>query len=1112
MTEARVATVETRAHAREHLTFMDSWYRERLKGVSLVAELGVEHEEAKELARYAAVATSSMRMNRKGEYITEYWPAAWVVAVAGLAVEGYQHGGYWPALRDVMDGYIQSDLILPAIKDAYLKSLEVLDLPVTRDAGHQLYISNVVLHSGIPNYCLADWFRMLFMAAHQVGDEVESVIPWCRQRLDSSSLSFVDRPIRLMLEYGDEFAFDLADRSLSALSLALDGDSVDFDDPTYFASVALPKRFTDALVVEMRREGVKSSSAGKRRRRRAVPQIELETSSGDVLVALPPVPDADDSFSWLLKVDDQASFRVNPEMQWDRGMIGVDACAARITVPARTVRVEGTSLDGSALRLVDPGRPVLAFDPSGRRISPFTPLPASRVWFVLPSTTRAGATINGQTVPSVAEADPPLGWAGWETVCVDLSSAPSVEFEDPRFVWHVSSQRTASVECQEAIEPVRMDGYSVHARRPLVNLPAEGVETHWRIDVNDAQTGETVLSRESVIQKDAVVDPWEGAQDSVTGLFTIVVRGPLGRGAKRTVAVLEGLEYQAQPEIRMIGLKGLQPAEVVLDAAGFGEKACVKLDQRTAHSSLRFCGQTLQVYPAALAVADAGPDRLPSWTHQPVRIPVEDLHERTLMVRSLDEAELRPWVTCQGVPRQQLLPASRRGTVQTFSLTTILDTVELYGQAHIELRDASDPDSTIIPLAVVAPRALAKGVAIVRGAPPAIHLTEYRPADVECFVWASAAPWLPPHQARPTREGLVLLPSGWECLGDLYVHCRLVDDWDPEPPPRWPTHRDLRAQAVAGLGSPDDGRSRFMLQQEGEPPKLLPSEAWKVLRFLETTKRPVSLDVDRWVTDTLHTDPVESLKVLASLTADPALTAGMIARVGLGSTFAEPQSVMEEASVKLVHQNGLVGAILTGREATGTQAQEIRIALEETLGQPIGLILSGEADPAATGGAFTRESELLEFMPDEQFEDIIKQLGLVPRALLDMDARTQAAISLYLARSGCRRLSRDAHSLTSTVRRLLHQKHFDRAESALDARRHPDNPTGWLALSAASMSYAFAERYAAYGHDEFARALSYFEQWKYLSEGIRPLHAIDLVVAEGYAAADHAGSEGTDGD
>lgn len=1110
MTQGRVAPEEIQEKACSYLNLMDFKYRRLLKGVSLVAELGIDHEEAKKLVRYTAVATSSMGIARKREFIIDYWPATWVVGVAGLAVQGYQQGGFWPALHEALDGYYQSDIILPPIKDAYLRSLERLELPVTRDPGHQLYMSNVVLHSGIPNYCLADWFRMLSMAAHQVGDDVESVIPWCRQRIDSASLYFVDRPIRLMLEHGDEFAFDLADRSLAAISLALDGDAVDLDNPSYFTSVALPKRFTDSLVRWMRRDRVKATNSGRRRKRRMVPQTELDLTTGDVIVTLPPVPDADDSFWWSVRLDDQTPFRVHPDILWDGGMAGVDASGARVNVPARMIHVQGSTVDGNSLRLVDPDRPVLAFDTSGRRLSPFTPLPSGRVWLVLPATVRASATCGGEPLPLVAEADPPLGWAHWETVCVDLEGSPSLEFhENPRFVWHISSQRTASIECSDPVGEVKIEGYAVHAERPSVTLPAEGVQTQWRIDVYDAVGGRLVLSDNLIIAQDTRVDPWSASDQPVRGLYTLVVRGPLGRGTKRTIAVLEGLEYRVHPSIRMIRLKGLQTAEVELVDTWSGGTVHVEFDGRTAHKAAQFGGLSVQVQPAALAVADDGPDKLPSWTHQPVRIPVEDLHERALMVRSLDGTELRPWVTCQGVPRQQLTPTSRRGNVQTYSLQTIVDTVEIYGQAHIELREPNDPDASSVPLAFVAPRALTTGVALEGGEQPQIRLMDYRPADVECFVWATAAPWLEPHRSEPTREGIVSLPPGWDHLGDLYVRCRLVDEWDPEPPPRWPTHRDFRAHAAAA-GLPDDLRSRFMLRGEGQPPDLPPSEAWKVLRFLEMTKHAVPLAVDRWLTDSLHVDSVESLRVLGDLTADPATSVGLLARADLSATPVVGPSLDEADAVKLVNQNGLIGALLACRDATGTLAPDLRIALDEALGEPIGEILSGEADPAATGGAFSRNTNALAHMPPEQFEDMVTLMSLVPRALLDMDSRAQAALTLFSEESGCRRLSRDAHSLTSTVKRLLHEAYLERAEAALDSRRHPDDPKGWPALSAASLSYALASRYAAYGHEEFARVLTYFEQWRYLPEGIRPLHAIDLVLAEAYAAFDHAMPEGTD--
>lgn len=1099
----RAATVQTRTKASKLLDLMDTKYRAKLKGVSLVAELDIAHEEARKLALYTGVATSTFAMNERGRHISDCWPAAWVVAVAGLAVEGYQHGGFWPTLHAAMEGFIPGDDVPAALKQAYLDSLEQLRLPVTRDPGHQLYISNVVLHSGIPTYCLTDWFRMLSMAAYQVGDDPEPVMVWCRQRLETASLHFVDRPIRLMLEHGDEFALDLADRSLSAISLALDSNPTDLEDPAHFASAALPQRFTTALVDWVRRERTPTRRSGSRRRRRAVPQTALDVATGDVLLVLPAVIGADNSFRWWIRLDDGNPYPVEPELLWDGDIVGVDACVRPISTPARVINIEGHYDLSASVRLIDPARPVMAFDSSGRRLSPFAPLPSGRVWLVAPGKTLRSAAHAGHSLEPVAIADPPLGWVDWETACVDLDGLASVEFKDPSFTWHVSSQRSAEIVTDEPLDAVTLEGLPVHATRPFVNLPVdgEGAESAWLIEVVDLQTGSPVYSNEVVIGRDTSVDPWEKTEQPLSGLFSLVVRGPLGRGAKREVAVVEGLCYRSQPHIRMMRLEGLQKCTVTLSSPEFGESCTIELDERTAHMAVRLCHQTLRVYPAALAVADAGPDRLPSWSHAPAQIPVEDLHERVLMVRSLEGSDLHPWVTCRGVARQRLSPTSRRGAVQSFALDAVADTVATYGQARLELREPSDPDAAVVPLARVAPRELASGVQLVRDGTPTLQLLDYRPADVECFVWAEGAPWLPAYNARPSRSGDLALPAEWDRLGDLYVHCRLMDDWSPQPAPIWPSHRDFRVEGAL-LNLPGDARSRYILQPEGPPPPLSAEDAWKVLRFLEVTKSAVPTAVHGWLTGTLKSNVASALETLARLTADPSLTVGLLARADLLSAAGGVMDLDE--CVRIVRENTVVGALLASTSAIAADGAEVLLALQDSAGEAVGEILRGELDPYARGGAFTPQEERLESFPSEQIEALVRELRLVPRALLDLDSRTQAGITLFSARDTCRRLQRDTEVLIGETRCLLTAHGYERTAAALDCRRHPRDASGWLSLSAASLASALTARFAAHGDADAARLHARFSQWCYLPDGIRPLHAIDVVLAEAYAVTELA--------
>ncbi|MBY8853554.1 hypothetical protein K7G98_37120, partial [Saccharothrix sp. MB29] len=59
---------------------------------------------------------------------------------------------------------------------------------------------------------------------------------------------------------------------------------------------------------------------------------------------------------------------------------------------------------------------------------------------------------------------------------------------------------------------------------------------------------------------------WDDLPRPVLGSFDITVRGPLGRGANRTLFVAEGLESRFQPGVRLFEGRGLERGRAELIA------------------------------------------------------------------------------------------------------------------------------------------------------------------------------------------------------------------------------------------------------------------------------------------------------------------------------------------------------------------------------------------------------------------------------------------------------------------------------------------------------------------------------------------------------------------
>lgn len=71
---------------------------------------------------------------------------------------------------------------------------------------------------------------------------------------------------------------------------------------------------------------------------------------------------------------------------------------------------------------------------------------------------------------------------------------------------------------------------------------------------------------------------------------------------------------------------------------------------------------------------------------------------------------------------------------------------------------------------------------------------------------------------------------------------------------------------------------------------------------------------------------------------------------------------------------------------------------------------------------------------------------------------------------------------------------------ALAAREYPGPATEWRGLSGGSLAWALAARHAAHGNLQFLEVIARYPAWSDTPFRMRKLAAIDLVLAEIYAA------------
>jgi hypothetical protein len=187
------------------------------------------------------------------------WPACLAAAMAGVAAtdyRGYKGGTYWPALWEAADfqGTPQDQGIWVRAFNAAIGRLGMAmfpELPLPT-AGP------ILMHAGIPAYCLGDYFRLLLSRRRlDPGVDAEGFLTWATAPGHEARLSQLDKPAQRFLLNGGDYAHDIVDRTLDLL------DRLTEPDPD-FGAVRLPSPMIEAAKEELAAGHLDLSGVGRR--------------------------------------------------------------------------------------------------------------------------------------------------------------------------------------------------------------------------------------------------------------------------------------------------------------------------------------------------------------------------------------------------------------------------------------------------------------------------------------------------------------------------------------------------------------------------------------------------------------------------------------------------------------------------------------------------------------------------------------------------------------------------------------------------------------------------------------------------------------------------------
>lgn len=1039
----------------------DAW-SQRFAAVSLVAEAiatpGIHGQALEVLAEAYRVPNAARRAR-----LLRKWPAVQVMTTVGVAAEFYAGGNFWPQLSKrvrVQNGQqFQKEW-----GEAFLANLEELGLPDFDDIEGQRYLGPILMHSGVPTYCLRDYFRLATEQRRTVpGLEPERFVAWAAGRAVEGRLYNVDKPVERFVRYGGEYAIDVTDRVFELLdTVAAGGTGEDVPLPERFRTVALQMRNEKALErVPSRRDKADFDATEQ------PPHLRLDPYGRGPLLWLPPVDTSGgDLATWAVTIGSSTE-HLRTQSLWP----GEPApeIEASIVAPVRSASVAlvGYEQLRTAITVVDDNDPLLAFGEDGGLLPSGLPLRGSTVWLLYPGS--ADDLVVQGHLGVVAEGVLPPGWSGWNLQLVDLSQVTSVRSASSERSRRVRGVASVRISAGDPVPGVKSrTGAPVFPGPPQILLPGGfSDEAQWTVTVTDAD-GNTLLDKHNLHPGDDPRAIWGLMPRPLLGRYAIRVRGPWGRGGSREVFIAEGISAQASPPWRRINERGLVPATIQLFAreglllSAYSVALAESETEARVTAGVRGVDVALIVRPPHMSMSYQSAETSTPPGIRPVALHAEDLREApgTLTLDLQEAAEPVLHVLDGSTEIQLLTPAGGvRCGIYRFDLQRISDTLA----THPRLRLALD-EGGLLAVANITPRKLFSGIELVDGG---LRL-ENAPnvSGLVAIAYLARAPW---------REGVVLPVAGGEAVlpeelrgaGPLLVNVRIEDPWLPTPVPSWVTKGWVAVDQPGWYGGEsDEGQLSRYLAGAGE----FPGDSAELARIWSVSAQLPALalgdrfwDVADACSRVLRKNPAASMWALELSAIEHHRLPEVLVRSGL---LASPTALTaNRAHVTWTQAAALPTALLTGPRLVGLLGQESSELGEARLvcGDVVEDLLRGY-DPDSVAGRFDQAADAYSHLDPATKDEFRRAAGLVPKGLLHKDSRVQAALELLERRvqASVWLKEKAGQSLTALLD-LLQSSGDNVGQAVVRARMHPTSLHGWRTYPALSIGWAWVARRAARG-------------------------------------------------
>jgi len=713
------------------------------------------------------------------------------------------------------------------------------------------------------------------------------------------------------------------------------------------------------------------------------------------------------------------------------------------------------------------------------------------------------------------DAPVPFGWEGWRLQLASLKQVRSLSLAGGPGHTVQGCERPRLLLGGPIPGVTTPYNSPVHAEAPQLSLPdAADSVISWHVDIRPAAGGPALVSRE--FDQPGAADIWAGVPRPILGAFDITVRGPLGRGTRRTVFIAEGISVRYEPAVRALRVGGLEPGQadihVPVGAAASPARLSFGVTDRARMAELRAGPESepVVITPPHVDLLCAGVGTS-TWTAAPIHAATEAIADLgRLLVRvpgAVVSTDLEVWA---GRQRIQTIPPSggQAAGLTGYDLPRASETVAHHGRAELFLPWGQ----TVMPVGFVRPRRLTAGAAVVAGR---LEFQDCVPAEgLTAAVYLTRAPWRPPVVLPVPREGTAELPVAVREAGPLRVLLRVDDPWIVSEWPAWPGRSSYACDAPGvpvGADPDEDALIRFLAGEDDLP--VSPGRVDRLWRLVQLATDLIGAGAPANLRErcaaVLRERPGPAVAALLETGSDTAACAVGLISTGLATARPEPDgeaSIAEQLWGTLPAAAAILcsSVLAQAADSGGALAADIVEAAQAQCGPSLSAVLSGAGDPCAQVGQFGPDAERMALLSADQIEAVWQAAVVVPQALLDADTRAIAARQMFDARrtTELSRAAREAGLIVRAAERLVAASPYPCAAAPIAARRHPGGKGGWLALPAMSIAMAVVARIAARGHEasrSFER--SWREHWTGLARQAPDLASIDLVLAEAHIAS-----------